>query len=644
MDQTEPKLLYEQALEAGRRRDYAQAVRLLERLLIETDRIPEALLYLGRGYHALRDYHRAAEVLRLYLNAAPDSAQGHFFAGRAYFAIDLMPAAIHHLKRSVELDPSFPPSLGLLGLAALKSGRSKTAIGFFEQALKLDPENPRLFVGYLNALLTQAIKLYHRGRYSESRELLEILLKHRPGSLVVHVYLAGIHGELNEPELALRHWGEAARLAPLDPVLCLQKAVIHLQRGDSRRALEELEAASKLLGGKAMPATDMQELARLTMMVMFQNRRYRAALDYARRILRLSYTDAQTHAVMAECFVHLGDLAKARNHYLRSIEFEPHRLEFRYGLASILWTKGDYPELAELAERILKAHPEDPYASYYRALSLPFVGADVQSTIPALQQEIRRHGPDPNLMNALAQEYLRADLPLLAGGWLERTLNAVADHEPALRASIEVERRLQRSERCLKAYAEYLRHYPRNLRFRKEYARLLFRGKEYSRAATELERVLPEEPANPTLRRMLAGCYLKLRRYGEAVIHFRDLLREEPSSEELLAGLVRCLESSGSRPTAIALVRKASQAFPGQPGYYRLLGGLYMRGGEPERAADSLRQAVGLFPKNEEVLRALGTLYRKMGNLTFAERFLARADALKRESSRPPKKGRRSPA
>jgi len=47
MDQTQVGLLYEQSLEAGRRRDYAQAARLLERLLVETDQIPEALLYLG---------------------------------------------------------------------------------------------------------------------------------------------------------------------------------------------------------------------------------------------------------------------------------------------------------------------------------------------------------------------------------------------------------------------------------------------------------------------------------------------------------------------------------------------------------------------------------------------------------------------
>jgi len=54
----DPRLthLYEQALEAGRRREYRAAARLLQELLVHTDQFPDALLLLGRSYHALADY------------------------------------------------------------------------------------------------------------------------------------------------------------------------------------------------------------------------------------------------------------------------------------------------------------------------------------------------------------------------------------------------------------------------------------------------------------------------------------------------------------------------------------------------------------------------------------------------------------
>jgi TolA-binding protein len=76
MDQPGAKQLYEQALEAGRLRDYPRAAALLQELLVRTDGFPDALLLLGRSFHALGDYARAAQVLQLYLNANPDSAPG----------------------------------------------------------------------------------------------------------------------------------------------------------------------------------------------------------------------------------------------------------------------------------------------------------------------------------------------------------------------------------------------------------------------------------------------------------------------------------------------------------------------------------------------------------------------------------------
>ncbi len=624
------KQLYEQALEAGRRRDYPQAVLLLQELLVHTDQFPDALLLLGRSFHALGDYSRAAQVLQLYLNANPASAPGHFFAGRSCLALGLAEQAVRHLKRSVELEPGFPPALGLLALAVLKSGRPALAVGLFEQALKLEPKNPRLLNGYQNARLTQAIRLYRRRRYDEAEALLEGLRKERPDSLVVHLHLAGIHRGKGDLARSLQHWLAAVRLAPDDPALRLQKAAVHLQRGETREALRELSEGFRRLGASAPVASDPLELSRLAMMVLFHNRRHRQALEYARTLLRASYRDVQAHAIMAECFVALHEPAKAANHYRRALESQPGRLELSYGLAAALWEAGSYDELSRLASRIEQLNPEDGYAAYYRALCQPLLGEDCQATIPALQEQIRRHGPDPALMCALGREYLRADLPELARGWLERTLRAEADNEAALLARIDAERRLADAERTLKACAEYLSRYPDNGRVQREYAELLFSRKDYARAAEQIERLLPRHPRHAGLRRMLARSYRGSRRNAEAVLLFRDLLRENPSSEELLYELAMALAAGGSQPSAVALVRKATQAFPNRPGLHVLLGGLYLKSRDLERAAQTLRQAVASFPSDWRLARSLGLVYRRQGNTAFAERFLNRARELRR--------------
>jgi Flp pilus assembly protein TadD len=342
---------------------------------------------------------------------------------------------------------------------------------------------------------------------------------------------------------------------------------------------------------------------------------------------------------MAECFAALHEPGKAANHYRRALELEPGSLELCYGLAGALWESGRHSELSTLASRIERLHPDDPYAAYYRALCLPPLGEGFEATIPALQEQLRRHGPDPALMGALGREYLRADLPQLARGWLERTLKAGGGNEPVLHARIDAERRLADAEQELAACAEYLARFPGNVQVRREYAELLFRRKDYARAAEQIEQLLPRQPRSQGLRRMLAASYRGSRRHAEAVLLFRDLLRENPASEELLEELAMAMAASGSQPSAVALVRKAAQAFPDRPGLHVLLGGLYLKARDLERAAQTLRQAVAAFPSDWRLARSLGMVYRRQGNAGFAERFLKRADELRRAVTRQPPRG-----
>ena len=429
MSENQVQDLFDRALEAGRNRDYHQAIDLLQEVLVRSDKFPAALLYLGRAYHASGDLNRAIQALQFFLKLEPDSSEGHFFLGRTYFALGLYGHAFGHLKTSSDLDGSFVPALGLLGLTLLKRGNPQTAISVFERALNLEPDNQRIFTGYLNALLTNGIRLFRHHRYEEARDTLLFIRKHRPDSLVAHLYLASIYRELGDGEHSLFHFEEAGHLAPEDPVLHLQKAILHLQQGNNPAAFDEMTEAMHRLGGQKISTQDIQSLLRLMTIVLYQNQRHREALESARRVLRISYRDGDMHAIMAESFSKLGELNKARNHYLRALDADRNRLEFNYGLAAVLWEQGKYGELSSVLERILRIHPEDEYALYYKALSLPCLVDDVRRTIPVLQEQIRRSGPDPHLMNALGQEYLRADLPDLAEGWFKRTLKRQADFE-----------------------------------------------------------------------------------------------------------------------------------------------------------------------------------------------------------------------
>jgi tetratricopeptide (TPR) repeat protein len=519
--------------------------------------------------------------------------------------------------------------LGLLGLTLLKRGRPQTAISVFERALSLEPGNQRIFTGYLNALLTNGIRLFRRHHYEEARDTLLFIRKHRPDSLVAHLYLASIYRELGDRELSLLHFEEAGHLAPDDPVLHLQKAILYLQQGNNPAAFEEMTEAMQRLGSQKISTQDVQSLLRIMTIVLFQNQRHREALESARRVLRISYRDGDMHAIMAESFSKLGELKKAKNHYLRALDTDKNRLEFNYGLAAVLWEQGDYEELSSVLDRILRLHPEDEYALYYRALSLPCLVDDVRQTISALQEQIRRSGPDPHLMNALGQEYLRADLPELAEGWFKRTLKRAADFEQALAKLIEVYVRLEDKSKLLRAYADYLKAYPDNLELRKSYAHQLYDQGIYAKACTQLEMILPREPKNTDFRIMLAHSYRQTAKYPEAILLYRELLLESPKELDLVKPLVICMERSGKRETVILLLEKAIKLFKEDVWLQHRLGSLYMAEGRLEKAAQTFRSVIGLDPQDWQAYGSLGELYRKMGNNEFAERFRKRSKELK---------------
>jgi tetratricopeptide (TPR) repeat protein len=634
MSEKQIQELFDSALEAGRHRDYRLAIELLQEVLVRSDQFPPALLYLGRAYHAAGDFNRAIQALQFYLKLEPGSAEGHFFLGRAYFTLGLFGHAFHHLKNSTTLDGSFVPALGLLGLTLLKRGHPQTAISVFERALTLDPENKQIFTGYLNALLTNGIRLFRREKYEEARDTLLFIRKHRPDSLVAHLYLASIYRELGDRELSLLHFQEAGHLAPEDPVLHLQKAILYLQQGNNPAAFEEMTEAMERLGNQKISTQDVQSLLRIMTIVLFQNQRHREALESARRALRISYRDGDMHAIMAESFSKLGDLKKAKNHYLRALDTDRNRLEFNYGLAAVLWEQGEYGELSSVLERILRLHPEDEYALYYRALSLPCLVEDVRQTIPVLQEQIRRSGPDPHLMNALGQEYLRAGLPDLAEGWFKRTLKRAADFEEALERLIEVYIRLEDKGKLLRAYAAYLKAYPDNLELRKSYARQLYEQGNFAKACTQLEMILPWEPKNTHFRTMLAHSYRQSAKFPEAILLYRELLLETPKELNLLKPMVICMERSGNRETVILLLEKAIKLFKEDVWLQQRLGSLYMDSGQLEKAAKTFRSVIGLEPGDWQAYGSLGELYGKMGNNQFAERFRKRSRELKDASQR----------
>ncbi|MBN1696052.1 MAG: tetratricopeptide repeat protein [Spirochaetales bacterium] len=620
--------LFKDALEAGRKRDYNTAVAVLTEIITNYDYPPKVLLYLGRSYHALGDFNRAIAVYEFFLKVNPDSLSGHFFLGRTYLALGLFKRAVQYLKPVLDIknSPYYFPALSFIGLAFLKARKPEIAVTYFEDALKYDPQNRNIMNGYLNALLIKAIKLFQRNALHDAAEIFEYLIKHKQGNILPHIYLARIYRFLGDNKQALYHYDIASRMSPDDEFLKLQKAVTLLKIGNRSDAQKEMANFQLHFDQGNVLTNDPHRLLRFITMSHFKKGEFRKAIDYGKEILKENYGDIEIHAVIAESYKKLGDLGKAKNHYLRAIEREKNKSELYYGLASILWELEEHEELLHIIKRIQRINPEDRIASYFYALCLSEIGENSQDILKLLQDQIRIHGPDINLMKALSMAYLEVDLPDLAESWLLRILKLEPEDKLALELLIDVYQRLNENKKAKKAFAAYCKVFPDDIETRKEYVKLLLKLNNNGMAIKELLCLIPLVKNNEGLKKTLGNCYIKMEKFEEATLLFRELLRGKPDSLEYLRALIFCLENTNRRKYAIELLKKALRFFKDNTNIHLILGVLYGRNKDYEPAIASFREVIAKYPKHWQAYKNLGTIYRKMGNRAFAEKFFRRAE------------------
>jgi Flp pilus assembly protein TadD len=570
-----------------------------------------------------------------YLRLRPASPAGRFFLGRAFASLGMYVPAIRQLREAVRRSPGFAPAHGLLGFAYLKAHRSEQAVDAFRRALELEPMSKSLLAGYLNAALVAAIRLFYKERLVDAAQLFSEVLRHRNDSIAPHLYLSAIYRELGKGNTALFHLEAASALSPQDPILHLQKALVHLEMGQPKQAQEEIRIGKYFLKSAAQVGASPKEVLTFITVRLFMEGRYKEAVFHATRLLKGNYGDVQLHALVAESYRNLGELAKAKNHYLRAMENDRESPELRYGLLAVLWRLGETEEVLAQARRLLHRDPADAMASYFLGLALSRTQEPTEQAIKVLQDQIRARGPDPLLMSALGSVYHRAGLVELAEGWYQRTLKMDAVDGEAYDALRAIYGELGAKDKERDILVRYLSVYPQDSDARRSLVRLLLEAGEFGGAADEIARLLPLEPRKSKLRPMLALCYRRTGRYPEALVLLRDLLREDPGSEELMKAVVYCLDKIGARNTAFGVLGDFLSRQGEKPGLILMLGVLRFQEGDLERSAEAFRRVIAVAPRNWKAHRNLGMVYRKLGRTDSAETFLARAEEYRRAESSP---------
>jgi tetratricopeptide (TPR) repeat protein len=329
----------------------------------------------------------------------------------------------------------------------------------------------------------------------------------------------------------------------------------------------------------------------------------------------------------AEAQRNLKEWGSAKNHLDRAVELAPAQAQLWYAMLIIAWEGEDWKTLKRALDALKHLDGEGDIIRRFSALYEAKTSADDKTTITLLQDAIRALGPEPELMYALGERYLKTGLIDQSIIWFEKTISLEAGHERAHLGDIAaLEALFKEGEKGMQkrldgAYKRYLARWPDNHALHREWALFLIHNNEFKRAVPELEALLPREPANPTLRRLLAYGYRKTGRFREAAVFLKALLKESPRDTALLIEFTGCLARSGSVYYAVMVLDKALHFINDSADIPLALGLLHYREGRIEKAFDMLREARSRNSADPRPYHWMAFISRRRGDVQGAERY-----------------------
>jgi tetratricopeptide (TPR) repeat protein len=304
-------------------------------LLLSSD--PAAELAPGIELFDTRRLQEARAFFEPYAASHPDSAAAAFYLGRISLEAKQTEKAVEWLERAISLDPDnsdlhrwLARAYGAAAQTAnpvAQNRYAREAKAALDRAVRLDPKNLRAREDLIQFHLSSPEFL--GGSLAQARQHAEEMRKLDP--VAGRMMLASIHLRLKEPAQAEGEYQAAIREAPRD--LRPRMGLAYLYQSQSRwgDAFEALEGALQVDPG------NWEAHYQIGRTGAFSGQR----LDRAEEVLKkyLGHTPtgddpplAGAHFRLGMVYEKKGDLARAREHYRRSLELDPANPEVRKAL------------------------------------------------------------------------------------------------------------------------------------------------------------------------------------------------------------------------------------------------------------------------------------------------------------------------
>ena len=301
--------------------------------------------------------------------ADPTAAQAWVYLGMCYHAHNFYAQAAFCYRKATEMNPKDYRWPYLTALALRKSDIDESA-RLFDQAARLHPKNPAVYVNYADTLLQQDALGRARAQYQIALQL-DDECAHASYGLGK---LAFLDGDMEE---ALAQLNRAVAIAPHHHEVHTLLAQVYHRLGDRVSAKREEFAARAYPDPSVVPdPLWAQVLAQAVSSRSFtshglrlaRGKRYAEAEHQFRKVLEIRPGKARDYANLGAALAGQGKLEDAIAQYQQALKIQPNESHAHNNLGMAL---RDLGRLEEAAEHLAKAIRADPaYADAHFNLGL----------------------------------------------------------------------------------------------------------------------------------------------------------------------------------------------------------------------------------------------------------------------------------
>ena len=252
--------------------------------------------------------------------------------------------AIGHFEQAVQIKPDDAEAYSNLGNALEQAGQMEEAIPHYEHALRIRPD-------LAEAHNNLASALYRAGQREEAIAQYEQSLRLKPDFALAHYNLGNALARAGRVPEAIEHFEQALRIKPDYAEAHEGLGTALAQTGKAKDAIECYRQALRL-------QPDYVEAHYNLGIALWQTGSSQEAIEHFEQALRIKPDYAEAHCNLGNGLAQAGRMPEAIEHLEQALRIKPGYAEAHYNLGIALAQAGRIPEAIDHLEQALRIKPD----------------------------------------------------------------------------------------------------------------------------------------------------------------------------------------------------------------------------------------------------------------------------------------------